>query len=189
MAKDLKSQDTKKKIEVEIKGMLIEKQYNLLMDRLKKESESYEPDKKISYFFVIKNRILKVTDEISKNRAKITIKIGDETINILEEIEIPIPQEQVENAVKMFKHLGFTRVNRVEQKRINFQYKDTSVSLKYSDDWGYHFEIETIIDNKKSAGAEKLKLESVCKDLGIVPMTPNEIRKKIEEINTRHELI
>lgn len=178
-----------KKIEVEVRGILSEEQYQSLVKKLKQKADSYEQDGKISYFFVTIDRILKVTDEISKNRAKITLKLGDETENILEEIEIPIARDEVGNAVNMFKHLGFTKINRVEQKRINFNYEGVIISLKYSDDWGYHFEAEALCESEKEGKNTKIVLEKICQNLGIIPMTGEEIRRKIEEINTRHGLI
>lgn len=171
--------------EVELRGQLSHQDFNRVKTFLDANSNGVK-DNKLTYFFVTQKIILKVTDEISKDKAKITIKVGDETENILEEYEINIPRKSIPNAVKLFKTLGYSKINRVEQKRINYKYKGSHISLKHTPDWGLHFEVETKAKNKEEAAEKKLELFKICKELGIFPMTPKEIKNKIKQINKSH---
>jgi len=174
------------RFEVELRGILSEETHGELGRYLGQHSERAQEDDKITYFFVTKGFILKVTHDLSRKKAKITVKLGDETQNILEEYEIDIPTDKVEDAVNMYRHLGFTQVNRVYQKRTNFWYKETVVALKHTDDWGYHFEIEAMAANEVEAEQKKVYLTQVCQELGVTYMTPEQIREHIANINRRH---
>lgn len=178
-----------KKFEVEIKGILTKAKYNELIAFLRKKCNGVERDDKITYFFITKHFILKVTHELSKRRAKITVKGGDETEQILSEFEIPIPVFKVEEAVRLFQALGFSQFNRIRQKRINFFYKSFEIAIKYSKDWGYHFEAEAMANTKKEAHQKIKNLEKICNELGIKPMSAEEIKQKIEQINKAHGFI
>lgn len=187
MAKSVRNNQNK--IEVELKGMLSKDEHHKLRDSLNSIARNSERDNKISYFFVTENVILKVTDETSHHRAKITLKIGEETQSVLEELEVLIPRECVVTMVTIFKNLGFDKVNRVEQERTNYMLNGVAVALKYTDDWGYHFELETKAQNKHDGKKKRKGLYKLCEDLNIKPMTPEEIAAKIEEINRRHGFI
>lgn len=173
-------------IEVELRGLMSNEKWLELVLNLKQRCDDYENDDKLSYFFVIANGILKVNDEITKNTAKIVYKHGDESNNILEEYEITIRRDEVDKAVNMFVNLGYKDVNEVDQKRINFKYKDTVISLKNTPDFGPHFEIEKKAKNISDAKSIKNELKKVCKELGLVPMTPKQIRELIVKVNNDH---
>lgn len=177
-----------KNIEVEVRGVLTKNQFLKVKDFLDKNSQTKEFDNKNTYFFIIPGFILKVTDEISKKDAKITLKIGNETLNILKEYEIKIPKDSVENAVTIFKELGFNKVNYVRQTRTNYTYKQKVISLKYTPDWGYHFEIETMVKTEIEGEIAKKDLLKLCNELNITAMTADQIKKKIDEINLLHNL-
>lgn len=176
-------------IEVELRGLLSKDKWLDLISNLKQCCGDYENDDKLSYFFVIANGILKVNNEITKNTAKIVYKHGDESNNILEEYEITIHREDVEKAVNMFVNLGYKNVNEVDQKRINFKYKDTVISLKNTPDFGPHFEIEMKAKNISDARKKKKELMQVCRELGLTPMTPKQIRELIVKVNNNHGFI
>jgi predicted adenylyl cyclase CyaB len=172
--------------EVELRGVLSEAEYLRLKEYLTSHSTSHEVDNKTTFFFITKGFILKVTDDESHGKAKITLKLGDETKNILEEYEVNIPIDKVNDAVAMFQHLGFPQVNKVYQQRTNFNHEDAVVSLKHTDDWGYHFEIEAMAKDEVEAKVKKEYLASICRELGVEYMTPEQIREKIIDINKRH---
>lgn len=176
-------------IEVEVRGLLSKEKWLNLVSYLKQHSNKYEDDNKLSYFFVISNGILKVNDEITKKTAKIVYKYGDESKNILDEYEITINKKDVSKAVDMFVKLGYENVNKVPQKRINFKYKDAVFSLKDTPDFGPHFEIEKKAKNKSDAIKKRVELKQMCKDLGIVPMSPKQIRDLIVKVNNDHGFI
>lgn len=176
-------------IEVEVRGLLSKEKWLYLASYLKQNSEEYENDDKLSYFFVISSGILKVNDEVTKKTAKIVYKYGDESKNILDEYEIAISKKDVPKVVDMFVKLGYENVNKVPQKRINFRYKNAIFSLKDTPDFGPHFEIEKKAKNKSDAMKKRTELKQICKDLGVVPMTPKQIRDLIIKVNRDHGFV
>ena len=80
-------------IEVELRGVMSESKQSQLLQFFSDGGVPVQKDDKISYFFVTDGFILKVTEDIDQNRAKITVKNGDETRNILEENEVMIDKK------------------------------------------------------------------------------------------------
>ena len=104
------------------------------------------------------DKLLKVVDNISKNNAKIVLKLNKiGKGSDFEEIEIPIGREQINDFVKILNALGFTdNIMHSFQKRQNYVYKGVEVALKHSEVWGYHLELEIMItDIKEKEQAEK----------------------------------
>ena len=176
-------------IEVEVRGLLTNEAYTRILSLLRKISDQEEEDNKTSYFFVIENGILKISDEETKNRAKISYKLGDESKNILHEYEIHISRSDVEKTIGVFKNLGFINVNEVPQKRINFKYKGAEISIKDTPDFGPHFEIEMMAVNQEDADIKRKILIKLCDELGLKILFEQEIRDLIISVNTKHGFI
>ncbi len=64
--------------EIELRGVMGKKQYLDLIKKLNSQGYAHEKDDKVSCFFVREKGIFKINDEISKNQAKIFLKLGDE---------------------------------------------------------------------------------------------------------------
>jgi len=174
-------------LEIELRWLLDNKKYNNLHIFLQQNSDHYENDNKISYFFVLEsNNILKVVYEENGSQF-LVLKEWDETKNILYEHKLPIKDKGTE-MVEILKLIWFNKVNKVSQERINYYFHDTILSLKYTADRWYHFEIEY---NGKIKNHDQIisHLQTVCKELNILPMSPIEIKNKIHEINTNHNLL
>ncbi|PIZ57456.1 hypothetical protein COY23_01400 [bacterium (Candidatus Torokbacteria) CG_4_10_14_0_2_um_filter_35_8] len=58
--------------------------------------------------------------------------------------------------------------------------------MKCTPDWGYHFEAEMEAESNDDAKIKKTLLNDTCQELRITPMTPEQIRKKIDDINKSH---
>lgn len=172
-------------IEHELRGVLSEEEFKSLKSHLELHAVNVVEDSKDTHFFVVpEGMILKVVDSRDKGEF-ISFKIGDETVGGLEEYELPLTNG-IEDALKLFKSLGFT-VNYVPQIRTNYLLKnDIEVSLKHTPDWGYHFEIEYVGDDEGCSSEEILRLlEEECHILGITPMSPEEIKVFIQNINKK----
>jgi|WetSurSiteA1Bulk_404760.scaffolds.fasta_scaffold21394_2 adenylate cyclase class IV len=176
-------------IEVEVRGLLTKAKYSEIITFLKSNAEHKELDNKTSYFFVIEGGILKINDEVSKNKAEISYKFGDESKNILEEFEIPIARSAVEKTIKIFQHLGLVDINVVQQKRVNFLYKGVEFSIKDTPDFGPHFEAETMATNQEDAANKRKTLVKLCKLLDLQILSEQEIKDLIVSINTKHGFI
>jgi len=164
-------------IEVERRAIIDEVKYNELADFLAREAEDLGEDDKDVVFFVHADKLLKVVNNISKQTAKIVYKsnkIGNESA--LEEIEVTIPPSEFEDAVKLFSTLGHETKIPSFQKRNNYLYKEVEISLKYSDHWGYHLEMEVMIGDREQKDEALTKIEEVANGLGIKLMSNEEIQ-------------
>ena len=173
--------------EIEIRGLLKKGQYLNLIKKLDDLGYTHEKDNKLSYFFKREKGIFKLNNEISKNQARISLKLGDEIKGSLEEYEVIIDRRYFKNLLTIFQKLGFTKFNIVNQIRDNFYLKDLDVelALKYSNSFQYHFEIEYLGKKIKSESKIKEYLKKVCAKLEIIPMEEIEILQKIKEIRKR----
>ncbi len=170
-------------IEVELRGLLTKEQYDALTRRLKDEGTAFEADDKDTYFFNVKNGIFKVCDEISKDQGKLSLKIGSVEMGALKEKEIVIPREQVPLFIDFFAMLGYADYHHVLQKRENFFLKEATLSLKFTPDFQYHFELEgALLEDENLIEQEKIRLKSICDGYGLLPMEPEEIAARIKEI-------
>ncbi len=164
-------------IEIEFRSIFNKEKYDKVEKFLKENAEDLGSDDKDVYFFIMPDKLSKVVDNVSKDSAKIVTKLnkigkGD----AFEEIEITINREDIENAVKMLKSLNLTdNIMHSFQKRHNYLYKGVELALKYSDVWGYHLEMEIVINNPKKEKETKEKLYAVAKELDVHIMTDEEL--------------
>ena len=177
-----------KRIEIELRGLLNKSSYQSLKNRLDVEADFLEDDNRETYFFVIPGINFKISNCISQNKAKIALKDGKESNSVNEEIEIQIMPEELENAKKIFNRLGFTKMNLSKQIRRNYTVRGINISLKWSQDWGYHFEIDSTISSSKNLQSRKQELENFAKELGLTTLSNEEMQHISEKINTKHKL-
>ena len=81
------------KIEVEYRSICSEEDYNRIMNFLLENGEDLGEDDKDSSFYILDKKLLKVVKNISKNSAKISLKlqeVGDGSGQEEFEYEIPI---------------------------------------------------------------------------------------------------
>ena len=175
-------------IEVEIRGLLNKNEYNFLKEYLKGKSDLIEEDNRTACFFIIPNMNLKITKSTSKGIAKIALKSGNESQSICEEIEVEIKPDDFEKTIEIIESLGFTKSNKTKQVRTNYYIKDMNLSLKWSDDWGYHFEIDTIATNEKEAELKKTQLIAFAGELHLTVLSNEEIEQISLKINEKHHL-
>ena len=109
-----------KNIEVEIRGLLTKEGYAQIINFLDKEGQNKELDDRKTTFFVMPEKTLKITEKVSQKKAKISLKTGDIVKDSSQtEFEIDINPSEFEAAENIFIKLGFTQIQRTEQRRIN----------------------------------------------------------------------
>jgi len=181
---------TKQKFEVEIRGLLNKKEFFALKKKIETGCLSSEEDNKTSYFFIVTGFVLKVNDEVSKNKGVVILKIGHETGKIFEEIDFEFDHNFTNDMLRIFKLLGFEKVNKVPQIRYNYLLKNgIQLSLKHTPDFGYHFEIELTANSSKEAKQKKKLLTDFCKKYSLVPLNKDDIKKMVIKINRKHGFI
>lgn len=178
----------KKNVEVEIRGVLSREDYDTLLDKLGRISETRQEDDRETIFFMIPGKTLKVTKKLGKGVAKIALKVGDfvEGKHQIEH-EVEIKGDDYEEMISIFKELGFNDIQLTSQKRTNFSYKGCEVALKWSEDWGYHFEIDkTISEGEDKAEARKEAL-GLVEELGVKVFSDDEFREFCRRIDEKHK--
>lgn len=174
----------KEKIEIEFRSIFSEEKYNELKSFLDENAEDLGPDNKNVFFFIMPEKLLKVTNNESKESAKFTLKlnkIGEGSD--FKELEIHIEQEAVDKTVKIFKELGFDEVQESYQKRHNYRYKGVEIALKWSQVWTYHIEFEILVDNENEKEAAEEKIKEVADELDVELMSDEELKTFTEKAN------
>ncbi len=172
-----------KNIEIEFRSQVDKKKYQTILDFLFKNGKDLGADDKRVWFFVMPDRLLKVTDNISKHSAKITLKltkIGHGSS--FEEIEFPIAEDDTEKAIRLFEELGHKYLVEPTILRHDFLYKEVEVAVKYSKTWGYHLELEVMVSSKDEEAAAEKQIRAVANDLGIQIMTDDELKSFTQNI-------
>lgn len=168
-----------KTIEIEFRARFDESEYDRLSEYLQKNAEDLGEDDKNTYFFVLPDRLAKVAHNVSKKTAKIGLKLSKiGQGSSFEEIELPIDPADVDQAVRLFQNLnlpGDVKVIESFQKRHNYLLDGVELSLKYSENWGHHMELEIVVDDMaKKASAEK-RIFELAKRLSVSIMTEEEL--------------
>ncbi len=166
----------KKNIEVEFRSRFSKEKYDQLLKFLLKNARDLGVDDKRVWFFVMPDKLLKVTHNISSKSGKITLKLtkigkGSD----FEEIEFPIEEESIDSAIRLFTELGYKYLLEPEILRHNFMFHDVELALKYSKTWGYHLELEVHIENLEQKSTAEQKINKAAKELGINLMTDEEL--------------
>ncbi|MFA6422786.1 MAG: CYTH domain-containing protein [Candidatus Buchananbacteria bacterium] len=162
-------------IEIEKRAIISEEKYNELFLVLEKQAEDLGEDDKDVCFFVFSDKMIKVCNNVSAQSAKIVYKSGKIHNSALEEIEIKIDQQDIEKAIAMFSNLGAEVIIQSFQKRHNYLYNGVEIALKYSDHWGYHLEMEIMVNSMDEKEMAEKKILEVANELGVELMTDEQI--------------
>lgn len=180
----------KKNIEIEMRARFNREKYKELEKFLKNNAVDLGKDDKDVCFYIMEDKLLKVSDNKSRGDAKITLKLNRiGKGSHFEEIEFPIDKNDSEKAKKLFDHLDcFKYCVRSFQKRHNFLYKGVEIALKYSKNWGYHLELEVIINNlKQKIKAENL-IRKIAGELKVKLMSEEDLNKFNVEFEKKNNL-
>ena len=120
----------------------------------------------------------------SKGDAKIAWKSGGfNGAAAREEIELPFPLANGADAQKLVERLLPTAKKiKTIQERHDFELGDVEIALKWSENWNYHIELDTEVENEKHTAEAKEKLEYLAKKLGIHLMTEAEEKALTDSI-------
>jgi len=173
-----------KNIEVELRALIDEKQFIELNCFLAKNGKYLGEDHKDSHFFILPDKLLKVTDNISKNNAKISLKLQKIGLGSdFEEIDVNFSREDADKIIKIFKLLGFNNYMYSYQNRHNYLYKNVEFAIKYTESWGFHCEMEIMVKSKKEVPRALKEMGVVAKELGLKIMSDDELKKFITKIH------
>lgn len=167
-------------VEIEMRARFTKEAHDHLVTRLTADGEDLGKDDKHIYFYVLSDKLLKVTDNQTAETAKITLKgskIGQGAA--FAETEFSIAPADVPAAVKVFNALGFEpTMHEAFNFRHNFLFDGVEIAVKWSEAWGYHAEFEVLLDDGASDAARteaEAKITDVAAELGVTLMTEQEL--------------
>lgn len=170
---------------MELRSLLDEKQFHNLNSFLAKNGKDLGEDNKDTHFFIFPDKLLKVTDNITKNNAKITLKLQKIGLGSdFEEIEIHFLRGDVDKIVRIFDILGFKNYMYSYQHRNNYLYKDIEFAMKYTVSWGFHCEMEIMVDSEQDVPEAVRKINEVASELDMKVMSNQELKEFTTKIET-----
>jgi adenylate cyclase class IV len=166
-------------IEIEFRAIITKGRHGELKKFLAKNAKDLGEDDKDVVFFIMPDKLLKVVNNVSKKNAEIVFKankIGKGSD--FKETHISINQKDAIKTVETFKAFKITgNIMRSFQKRHNYLYKGVEIALKYSEHWGYHLELEIMINSLKNKPKAEEKIKRAADELGVCLMTDKELKK------------
>ncbi len=151
-------------IEVEKKSIVIEDELN----RVKKVlsdigAEDLGENNTVSVFYIHDDYQLKLQIRTSKGDAKIAWKSGGfNGASAREEIELPFSINDAEQAKQLLDRLqtNFKQVKTI-QKRHDYKIDGVEVALKWSQNWGFHIELDMDVESESDTTKAPLSLRSL----------------------------
>ncbi len=173
-------------LEIEKRGFLTEDKHDQLIRFFLKNGVDLGQDDKEVVYYIYNDKLLKLVHNLSKKNVKISLKtnkIGEGSV--FPETEIIFNEEDFLK-IKFILDTVANPDKKMEgiQKRRNFKYKNCEFAIKWSKEWGFHFEIEKMIDNEALASKAEKEIEKIATELDMKIMTEEELKnftKKAEE--------
>lgn len=179
-----------KNIEIEFRARFGKGKYKSLKRFLNTHARKLGRDGKDVFFFMFPNKLLKVVNNVSRKTAKISLKLNKiGKGSDFEEIEVPINQRDFEKTAQMFLTMfGVKNSMRSFQRRHNYLYKGVEIALKWSAVWGYHMELEVVVNDKERQSLAERKIREVANKLGVKIMTDGELKKFTREAEKKYKI-
>ena len=129
-----------------------------------------------SVFYITPNELIKVQTQISKGTAKIAWKSGGNNgASTRREIELPIaPADNVKAELLVQAMLPDAQRFPTKQLRHDYRVGDLTVSVKYSDEWEHHLEIDRNVESEADVLNAAEQIESLAKALGLNLLSDSE---------------
>ena len=165
-------------LEIEKRGFLTEEKYNELLNFLEKKGTSLGMDDKEVVYYIYPDKLLKVVNNISKQNSKVSLKtskVGEGSA--FPENEVFFDQKDFEKMKYIFDTIAKPeKIMDGIQKRRNFEYNGCELAIKWSETWGFHFEIEKMVSNHGEVEKAEKELHNVADELGIKILTDKELK-------------
>jgi len=168
-------------IEVEIRGPLSKKQFNILKRFLEKNGRIERKINQSTIFF--KNLGDKDLRLRWDNNGNTILVIKGEKSNQFarKEVELKLLPYSWKQALKFLIVLGFNKGQIGRMQRFDYRYKTFKIALRRKTVIGDHFEIEIIVRSKKEINKTIKKLKDFAKKLQLQIWSEQEYRKVLRE--------
>jgi adenylate cyclase class IV len=163
--------------EIEHRALLNEDSYRVLEQTLNKTARLLGKDDKEVSYYIFPDKLLKVVHNISAGNAKLSLKM-----NVLgsgssfQELEVPFPEASFETMKTICNTISVPKqVIHGTQKRTNYLFQGVEIALKWSEDWGYHAELEIMISDPSEKETADASIRKVAAALSVPLMTDEEV--------------
>ncbi len=170
-------------IEVEKIALLENETYHgQLLDRLASlKAKDLGENNTESIFYLGGNYHLKVSKLTSKNKAKIALKQSQYGDEFSHEFEVHFAAEDAASAEKIMDVLLADKPKvPTTQKRHDFLLDTVEIAVKYSDDWGYHVELEKLVESEADIALALNEIKSIAEKLFISVLSKEEAAAHIK---------
>ena len=72
---------------------------------------------------------------------------------------------------------------RAYQFRTNYLYKEVEIALKYTESWGFHLELEIMIDDLEKKDFAEKTIRGIAQELGISLLSEEELSKIVKDLD------
>ena len=171
-------------IEVEQRGLLTQEEFTRVEAYLREHAEYLNEDHKYVEYFIYKDKLLKVIRNDSQKNAVLSLKLNALGNGALfDETECTLPIDQFPALQKIIRTITTPdQIITGTQKRENFILDGVEVALKWSEDWGHHFELECMIEDAKEESAALEKIKTVAHKLNVVVMSEEEVAEFAQKV-------
>lgn len=173
--------------EIEFRSRFNKKKFIELKKYLDDHAENLGEDNKDCYYYIFPDKLLKLVSNTSKKTAKISLKlnrIGEGTV--FPEIEFYFNPQEFDKAKKLLDALNLpAKIMHGPQERVNYRYKGCEIALKHSDTWGYHLEIEKVIETKEKQQEAEEQIRRVADELGVQLMSEEELKEFTRAVESK----
>ena len=103
-----------------------------------------------------------------------------------EEIEFYLDYNQRKQGERLMESFSPKDIQTVYQFRDNYQYKGIDIAIKYTQSWGFHLELEKIIQNESEKEMAESEIRNLANELGCTIMTTTEVKEYTQKMDTGH---
>lgn len=171
-------------IEIEHRSLITEEDFLRLRDFLNEKAENLGNDNKDTFFYIWPDKVIKVVENASTGKSKMALKpgrIGKQSY--FHESEITILPNEVEQAKRFCETLEPEKVMRAYQFRTNYKYKEVEIALKYTQSWGFHMELEIMIDDLAKQDQAVVTIKNIADELNIKLLSEEELAKVVVDMD------
>ena len=170
-------------IEIEYRSLITEEDFLRLKKFLGEHAQNLGDDNKDTYFYVWPDKVIKVVDNKTTGKAKIVLKPGRiHTQSHFHESELTLIPAEISTAKQFCENLEPEKIMQAYQFRTNYEYKGVEIAVKYTQSFGFHVELEILVDdeNKKEEAGERIRL--VAEELGIRLLSAEDLQRVVVEL-------
>jgi adenylate cyclase class IV len=170
-------------IEIEHRSLITEQDFLRLREFLNSNAENLGNDNKDTFFYVWSDKVIKVVENKETGKAKMVLKPGRlHKQSHFHESELTILAAEVEQAKIFCESLEPEKIMRAYQFRTNYKFKGVELALKYTQSFGFHMELEVMVDDLSKKPEAEQQIENVARELDIKLLNDEDLKKLTVEL-------